>query len=194
MTDGATDHLLLLGSSAIAIALLIFVTTFILEDVATVGAALLAAEGTISPSLALTVLMAGVFLGDLALYGLGAAARTQAWALQIIGHERMTRGRQWLERRYITSLIAARFVPGLRLPTFAASGFLRMPFFHFFVVAAVAGFIWTTGVFTLVLTFGTLAVNEFGIWRWIIAAVLVTLALIGPKLIEHLPLRRPPHD
>lgn len=194
MTEGASDYLLLLGSSAFAIAFLIFATTFVLEDLATVGAALLAAEGTISPSLALSALMAGIFLGDLALYGMGAAARTQNWALQFIGEERMARGRQWLQHRYITSLIAARFVPGLRLPTFAASGFLQLPFFHFFVVAAVAGFVWTTVMFTIILTFGAMALDQLGTWRWILALVLLAIALIGPKLIERSLAKRSRND
>jgi membrane protein DedA with SNARE-associated domain len=194
VTEGIADHFLWLGSNPVAIALLIFATTFILEDLATVGAALLAAEGTISPSFALSALMAGIFLGDLALYGIGAAARTQSWARRFIGEERMARGRTWLERRYVPSLVAARFVPGLRLPTFAASGFLHLPFLHFFIVAAVAGFVWTTGVFALLLSFGTMALDQLGNWRWIIALLLVLIALIGPKLVERSLMKAPTND
>ena len=194
MTPGATDYLLVLGSSPMAVALLIFATTFILEDLAIVGAALLSAEGTIPPSLALAALMSGIFLGDLALYGVGAAARTQNWAMRIIGEPRIARGRLWLERRYVPSLIAARFIPGLRLPTFAASGFLQLPFLQFFIVAAVAGFIWTTTIFAVILTFGAMAFEQLGTWRWIIALLLIVIALFAPRLLERGIMKRSVND
>ena len=149
MIDSTGTLLLALGSSPWAVALAIIAATFVLEDVAIVAAALLAADGTIPPSLALAALVAGIFAGDLALYGLGAAARSQPWAHHFIGERRMKKGRAWLKRRYISALIGARFMPGFRLPTYAASGFLQLPFLPFATVAAFAGFVWTTIVFML---------------------------------------------
>ncbi len=186
MIEDTGELLLSLGSNPWAIALLIILATFVLEDIAIISAGLLAAEGTIEPSLALSALVAGIFAGDIALYGLGAAARSRDWARHMIGERRMDKGRAWLKRRYISALIGARFMPGFRLPTYSASGFLQLPFFPFAVVAAVAGFVWTTLVFTLVFFFGLMIVETLGVWRWAIAAALVTLVLFGPWLTERL--------
>jgi len=184
MTGDPATALLALGSSPWAIALAIVLATFVLEDVATITAAFLAATGEIAAPLALGALFVGIFAGDLGLYGLGAAARTREWARNVIGERRMVKGRGWLKRRYIPALIGARFMPGFRLPTYAASGFLKLPFWPFAGVAAGAGFIWTTLIFSLVFFFGVMIVENLGIWRWALGAVLLMLILAGPTLAE----------
>ncbi|MDZ4868230.1 MAG: VTT domain-containing protein [Alphaproteobacteria bacterium] len=184
MTGDPATTLLALGSSPWAIALAIVLATFVLEDVATITAAFLAATGEIAAPIALAALFVGIFAGDLGLYGLGAAARTREWARNVIGERRMVKGRGWLKRRYIPALIGARFMPGFRLPTYAASGFLKLPFWPFAGVAAGAGFIWTTLIFSLVFFFGVMIVENLGVWRWALAAILLTFILAGPTLAE----------
>ena len=184
MIGEAGTLLLALGSNPWAIAVAIILATFILEDVATIAAALLAADNMITPALALGALFTGVFVGDCLLYGLGAAARTRAWARRFIGDERMAKGRAWLKRRYIPALIGARFMPGLRLPTYTSSGFLNLPFVPFALVAAAAGIVWTTLLFTLVFSFGVMTVERLGIWRWSIAALFAVLILAAPYIAQ----------
>jgi membrane protein DedA with SNARE-associated domain len=179
----STD-LLALGSNPWAIALAIMLGTFVLEDVTTIAAALLAATGQVAPVIALSALFVGIFAGDLGLYGLGAAARTRKWLRDLIGERRMVKGRTWLKRRYISALIGARFMPGLRFPTYAASGFLKLPFGPFAGVAFGAGMVWTTLIFSLVFFFGVMIVESLGPWRWVLAIALVALVLAGPMLAE----------
>lgn len=186
MESDAPSILLALGTAPVLVALAIFLATFVLEDVATAGAALLAAEGVIPPSLALTALFAGIFLGDLALFALGHLARSNQRAQDFIGSERLDRGRDWLQKRYVTSLVAARCIPGMRLPTYAASGFLRLSFRTFLLVTLIAAFVWTTIAFTVIFTFGLAAAEAMGPWRWAAAALLVLIALIGPQIIRRL--------
>ena len=185
MTEGASSLLLSLGSNPWAIAIAIIIATFVLEDAATIAGALLAASGVIAPLAALAALFIGIFAGDLGLYGLGAAARTRGWARRLIGERRMIKGRTWLKRRYIAALLGARFMPGFRLPTYSASGFLGLPFWPFAAVAAAAGLLWTALVFSLVYTFGLMIVEKLGVWRWALAAVFLTLILAGPAIAEH---------
>jgi len=185
MTGDPALALLALGSNPWAIALAIVLATFVLEDVATITAAFLAATGEITPLIALGALFVGIFAGDLGLYGLGAAARTRAWARNLIGETRMAKGRTWLKRRYVTALIGARFMPGFRLPTYAASGFLKLPFWPFASVTAGAGMVWTTLIFGLVFFFGVMIVENLGVWRWALGAVLVAFILAGPTFAEH---------
>jgi len=190
MTGDPAAALLALGSSPWAIAVAIVLATFVLEDVATIAAAFLAATGEIAPPIALAALFVGIFAGDLGLYGLGAAARTREWARNVIGERRMVKGRAWLRRRYVPALIGARFMPGFRLPTYAASGFLKLPFWPFAGVAAGAGIIWTTLIFSLVFFFGVMIVENLGIWRWTVGGVLLAFILAGPALAERF-MRRP---
>jgi len=186
MSGEVTTTLLALGTTPWAIAAAIILATFVLEDVATIAAAFLAATGMVTPAVALSALFFGIFAGDLALYGLGAAARTRAWARRMIGERRMIKGRSWLKRRYLTALVGARFMPGFRLPTYTASGFLGLPFWPFAGVAATAGLIWTTLVFSLVFFFGLMAVEGLGVWRWAIGAALLALMLAGPTIANRL--------
>lgn len=184
MIGEAGQLLLTWGSNPWTIAAAIVLATFILEDVATVGAALLAADNMITPSLALTALITGIFAGDCLLYGLGAAARTQRWAKHFIGEERMAKGHAWLKRRYIPALIGARFMPGLRLPTYTSSGFLNLPFVPFALVAAAVGIVWTTLLFSLVYFFGVMTVKHLGEWRWAIAAIFAVLVFAAPYIVQ----------
>jgi len=192
MASDAPSILLALGSAPVMVALAIFLATFVLEDVATAGAALLSAEGVLSPSLALTALFAGIFLGDLALFALGRLARSSPWAQTVVGSERLDRGRAWLKNRYIISLVAARFIPGMRLPTFAASGFLNLSFRTFLLVTLVAAFVWTTAVFALIFAFGIAVADTLGPWRWAAAAFMILIILAGPHLVRALQKRRAP--
>ena len=184
MMGEAGQFLLALGTNPWAIAAAIVLATFVLEDVATIAAAILAADALISPWAALGALIAGIFAGDLILYGLGAYARTHEWAKSLIGEKRMDKGRAWLKRRYVPALIGARFMPGLRLPTYTSSGFLGLPLAPFAGVAAGAGLIWTSAVFSLVYLFGAMTVEHLGIWRWSLAAVLLVCVLIAPYVIQ----------
>jgi membrane protein DedA with SNARE-associated domain len=183
MTEGA-EFLLALGTNPWAIAAAIILATFVLEDVATITAAVLAADGLITPLGALSALITGIFIGDLALYGLGAYARTHEWARNLIGEKRMAKGRKWLKRRYVPALIGARFMPGLRLPTYTSSGFLGLSFQAFAGVAAAAGLVWTSAVFSLVYFFGLMMVEHLGVWRWAIAGVFAILILAGPYIVQ----------
>ena len=186
MIEEVGMYLLALGSNPWAIALAIVLATFVLEDVATIAAALLAADNMIPAQVALMALFAGIFAGDLILYRIGAAARTREWVRDLIGERRIAKGRQWLKRRYISALIGARFMPGFRLPTYTSSGFLGLPFWPFAGVAASAGLAWTTFVFSLVFFFGLMIVEYLGVWRWALAAALLALILLGPVIADRL--------
>ncbi len=180
----SSETLPLFGTSPFAIAFAIVIATFVLEDVATVGAALLATSGAISAPLAFAALTIGIFAGDLGLYGLGRAARTQAWARAHIGEMRIEQGGRWLEQRLVPALLVARFIPGSRLPTYAASGFLAVPFARFAAITAGAGVVWTGAVFAVTRVFGVAALAALGPWKWLIGAFLVAALLAIPRLMR----------
>ena len=179
-----SDALLTFGMHPLALAAAIVITTFILEDAASVGAALLSAAGAISVPLAMAALAIGIFAGDIGLYGLGYAARNQMWARRRLSDKNIERGRQWLNKRLLTALIVARFIPGARLPAYTASGYLRVPFERFASITAVAGVVWTLAIFAIVMSVGSDAVIAFGAWKWLIGAMLLVLLFVAPRLME----------
>lgn len=173
---------LTLGSTPAMLALSILVSTFFLEDAAIGYAAFLAATGMIAPHLAFAVLFFGIYVGDVGLYFLGAAARRYERARRFIGEHRIDQARMWLYRRSLLTLIGARIVPGSRLPIYAASGFLHIPFVKFAGITAAATFAWTAGIFSAIYAFGLHASEIFGDFKYAAAFVVVALVLGGPLL------------
>ena len=132
----------------------IILATFILEDAATITAGVLAVGGVIPAPVALGAVYIGIIAGDTGLYGIGRAAISTGWAQRFITARNLSQGRRWLRRRLIPALVGARFTPGMRAPTFLASGFLRISFWRFFAVITSVAAVWTTGIFAIIYYFG----------------------------------------
>jgi len=106
-----------------------FLATFVLEDVAAVGAGLLLATGGISWLAAFVACFLGIWMGDAGLYALARYAgrgwfersSLRRFAAKVAESER------WFAERGTPILIFSRVVPGARLPTYLAAGFLRLP-------------------------------------------------------------------
>src|SRR5579862_7229248 len=92
--------------------------TFILEDAATLLAAMQVASGALGLELALGALYAGIVLGDLGLYVLGFLSGQHEWARRLMPHHRRELGQEWVRTRVFPIVVVSRFVPGLRLPTY----------------------------------------------------------------------------
>jgi membrane protein DedA with SNARE-associated domain len=144
----------------------IIIGTFILEDAATLLAAMQVASGAIALPVALAALYAGIVLGDLGLYGLGRASVANRWARRLVPKRRRALGREWVRGRLIPIVLVSRFVPGLRLPTYTTLGFLKAPVVKFATAAIMATLLWTSGLFFISLKLGTLMMRYLGVWRW----------------------------
>ncbi len=158
----------------------IILGTFILEDAATLLAAMQVATGGLSLPLALASLYAGIVLGDLGLYGLGLLSASNAWARRLVPQRRRDLGHDWVSQRILPLVLVSRFVPGLRLPTYTTLGFLRAPLLKFAAAAILATLLWTTGLFWISLKLGVLMMRYLGIWRWAgLAVFLIGIVLVG---------------
>ena len=145
------------------IAVALALTTLLLEDLAIAAGVALATQGLVSWELSLLAVGGGIALGDLGLYGLGAAAhRVPALHRRYIG-ERSAWARTQLLDRLPSAVLTARVVPGLRLVTYTASGFLRLPLpaFTAWVVVAVA--LWTLGLYGLSVAIGEALARHLGV-------------------------------
>ena len=179
--DLSVAHLLeFAGRSPLLQGAAIVAGTFILEDAATAGAALAVQSGAVATPVALASLYVGIVLGDIGLYGLGRLAAHVPWALRLIPAQRQDRGRAWLERHVFKVVFISRFLPGVRLPTYTACGFLGANFRQFVAAAVGATLIWTSALFFVSLRVGRLLVDYMGQWRWLgFAAFLAAIVLVG---------------
>ena len=134
-----------LGTPGILLAL--FIATFVSEDLACLTAGSLTATGRIDLASAIGVCFAGIFVGDLLLYGagrvFGARALSSRVAARFVTKERLDRGTLWLRDRGVSAVFVSRFVSGLRLPTYLAAGALRMEPKRFAIYLAMAAALWT---------------------------------------------------
>jgi membrane protein DedA with SNARE-associated domain len=126
-------------------------STFVQEDVPTIGAALLASAGKLDWRVAFAACFAGIWVGDALLYllarGAGRPLLATRLAQRFVKAESLARGEQWFAQRGTWALVLSRFVPGLRLPTYLAAGFLRVSFPKFLLVTGAAVLLWTAALF-----------------------------------------------
>ena len=128
-----------------------FLATFVLEDVAAVGAGLLLATGGISWPAAFAACFLGIWMGDAGLYALARYAgrgwfersSLRRFAAKVAESER------WFAERGTLILILSRLVPGARLPTYLAAGFLRVELPRFLPDDWKGGFVLLVMIFVL---------------------------------------------
>jgi membrane protein DedA with SNARE-associated domain len=181
MSGSIASLLLLAGKSPLLQAVAIVLGTFILEDAATVVAAMQAQEGAIPTSLALGSLYAGIVLGDLGLYGMGRLAALVPWFRRWIPPQREEAVKAWFDGRVFKIVLISRFLPGLRLPTYTTCGFLGADIRQFTLAAVIATCIWTTLLFTMSLKIGQFLMDHLGAWRWAGAAGFVVFVIIAGR-------------
>lgn len=173
------------------VVLAIFAGTFIHEDLATVAAGILVAEGGSSIELALPTLYVGVMVGDLGLYAFGRlAARTRILSRFADGG-RYRAVKAWFDERVVAKVFVVRFVPGLRMSAYATYGFFAMPFRRFILWDMLAVTVWTTGLFYLSYTFGKLTAHWLGVLQW---PIIIGAAVIPLLFAKHLAQKVLPHD
>ena len=122
-------------------------TTLLLEDLAIAAGVAVAAQGSLSWPLAFIAVAGGIAGGDIGLYALGLAARRVGWLQRRFIAGRSSWAREQLVGRLPSAVLLARVIPGLRLLTYTACGFLRVPLLPFTLWVLVAVALWTAGLF-----------------------------------------------
>ncbi len=123
----------------------IALATFVSEDLTCLAVGLLAASGDLSLTLGLLGCFVGIVVGDLGLWLLGRIGGRRLlrwpWLARRLPADRLERAADWLDRRGGLAVLAARFLPGTRLPLYVGAGLLgRRPgrFALWVVLAALA--------------------------------------------------------
>ncbi|MGB5036845.1 MAG: DedA family protein, partial [Blastocatellia bacterium] len=138
--------------------------TFVSEDLACIGAGVLVAHGRTSYALAASACFAGIFLGDLALFAAGRlfGRRLLRFPLvrRFVSERDVERSSAWLETRGAGVILASRFLPGTRLPTYVAAGILGTSAWRFTGAFALASAVWTPILVALAAWFGAEALSS----------------------------------
>jgi membrane protein DedA with SNARE-associated domain len=177
-----TVLLVLAGQQPLLQAGAIVLGTFILEDAATVIAAMQVQDGAVAVDIALGSLFVGIVLGDLGLYGLGRLSARMPWVARLLPERRQEAIRAWLEGRVFKVVLISRFLPGLRLPTYTTCGFLGADLRQFVLAAVVATICWTSLLFGVSLWVGQVLLDHFGAWRWVGAAGFVAFVIFAGRI------------
>lgn len=141
-----SDLLMRFAADPLLLVPTIILATFILEDLATVTVALLSSRMLIDSPTALTSVVLGTILGDLALYAVARWAGHRPLARRWLGKAALAKALDWMRRNALLMVVLARFTPGLRLPVFAGVGTIGMPFPPFAATVVVTTLIWTPGL------------------------------------------------
>jgi membrane-associated protein len=110
-----------------------------------VAAAVLAADGELMVWLVLLAAFAGAFVGDLVMYGIGRSAGTRIVRRYLSEGKRAKRvdwARDLLQRRGLSLIAAAQFIPGGRNVIMLSAGSLRYPLRRFLVAEAIGAAVW----------------------------------------------------
>ena len=180
LINAVPDWLSLHGHDPLTQGILILLGTFVLEDAATILAAMDVQVNQVSLAVALASLYLGIVLGDLGLYGLGRLAASTPWARRWAPPDRFGRGRDFLRGRVFTVVFVSRFLPGARLPPYTACGYFGASLSRFAMAAIVATLVWTTLLFGVSLHLGRYMAEHLGVWRWAgMAGFALTVILAG---------------
>ena len=135
------------GIALLVMLLLIAASTFVSEDLACIGTGLLVARGTIGFGAGTTACLVGIFLGDLWLFAMGRwlgrptlGRFPLSWFVKESDVERAS---HWFRRRGAWLILATRFIPGTRLPTYFTAGVLHARVFTFLGAFLLAAAVWT---------------------------------------------------
>lgn len=125
----------------------IMLATFASEDLTCIAVGLLIGSNELDAMIGLSGCFLGIFVGDLGLWLIGYLAGLGLLQLSLVGRllppQRREGLRRWLDERGATALIAARFLPGARLPLYLASGLLGLSLQRFAYWTFLAALLWT---------------------------------------------------
>ena len=171
-----------MGTPAV-IALVLALTTLLVEDLAIAAGVALATQGAISWGLSLGAVGGGIAIGDLGLYGLGLAATRVPWLQRRYVGAKSDWARGQIVRRLSSAVLVARVVPGLRLVTYTTCGFVRVPLLPFTAWVLVAVSLWTVGLYALSVAIGQTLAHTLGLPPALAVALpILALALAVPLL------------
>src|SRR5206468_5271404 len=174
----------------------IILLSFVSEDAATISSSASIFGGPLSWPLGFAACFTGIWLGDLGLYSLarylGRPVLRSRWVARFANAAAIERCQQKFNQRGSLTLLASRFVPGTRLPTYLAAGLLSMPLARFALVTAFAALLWIAGIFAIAKFLGSQALLWFSFFYGKTVTIVLTAFLVGTALFLFRKLSRVP--
>ncbi len=125
----------------------LFIGPFVQEDSAVIGAASLSITKSDHWISIFAVVLAGLITSDSWKYWLGWAAKHHKWASKYAKNERMLKLKDAVLDHSIKTLIAVRFLPFARIPTYLATGFFGVPYIKYWCSIAFSAFLYVITIF-----------------------------------------------
>ncbi|MEQ8525601.1 DedA family protein [Gracilimonas sp.] len=174
--------------------LLIVLATFMSEDLACIGAGIMAAQGLIDFWPAAIAATAGIFVGDFTLYFAGRIMGMAIFDIPpfkwMVKKENVYSAEAWFQKKGPVILVLSRFIPGSRFPVYLSAGILKTGFWTFLLYFGLTALLWTpTFVWFSVITGNELLLfyetyENYAIWA--ILAVFIFLLILLKYLIPAL--------
>jgi membrane protein DedA with SNARE-associated domain len=131
----------------------IILATFASEDLTCIAVGVLIGSNQLDAVIGLSGCFLGIFVGDLGLWLIGYLAGLGLLRLSLVGRlfqpERRKELRRWLDERGVTALVAARFLPGARVPLYFAAGLWGLSLRTFAYWTFLAALLWTPALVIL---------------------------------------------
>jgi membrane protein DedA with SNARE-associated domain len=173
-----------------ALAVGLIVSTLVSEDLACIATGALIARGDVSALLGVGACACGIFLGDCGLFAIGRLAghADRLWPrlAHCLARASPAESRRWLDRHAGGAIVASRFMPGTRLPTFLTAGLVRMSPWRFAAWAFAASLLWTPTIVLASARTGN-AASSFatgGRWSCLVAAGSALLITRGGRILS----------
>ncbi len=169
----------------------LIIATFILEDAATTAGAFLASQAVMPVWLAFGAIIGGIIIGDTVIYMIGNLARNHPRIKDFLKKRNLIPDTEIIDRHMAIAVVTARFLPGLRFPTYIMAGFLRMSFPLYMGIIVIAIGIWTTLLFWLVYQIGE-AITHIPAYYMVgvYLGVIIAIYFLMPKIIKCMKAKR----
>ncbi len=170
------------GLALSVLLLLLAAATLVSEDLTCIGAGLLVARGTVAFVPATIACIIGIVLGDLLLFAagrfLGRPALPYPPLSWIVKPADVRRASEWFAHRGPWLILATRFLPGTRLPTYVAAGILRTRALTFTGIFLLAALVWTPALVGVAALFGNQVGHLLETYRTFAGEALLILAIV----------------
>lgn len=167
--------------TAILVAL-IALATLVSEDLACIGAGLLAAKGMMGYGAAAFASFLGIFVGDLLLFAagryIGRPALRRAPLRWFFKEQAIKDSSEWFSERGPVVILLSRFVPGSRLPTYFTAGMLHTSFWKFLGFFFIAGVLWAPLLVWLAMVVGGRLLTLLEEYKFYTIGAAVAVALV----------------
>ncbi len=179
------------GRALIVLMLVIILSTFISEDLTCIGTGLMIAQGLIGFFPGTLACLLGIFIGDILLYlsgrWLASGALHKAPLKWFISEKDIQFSYQWFEAKGPSIIIASRFIPGTRFPTYFSAGAIGARFGMFMFYFGIASIIWTPILVGLAVLLGQEMIQYFSVYQdyalWVLLGVLTILFVVFKIII-----------